>query len=133
MPNQKLKPFFFQFSDLESFYDAIDKDPMITALYDFSEDCIDSSVNWDEWLKLWRQIGFNYLIIKRFKGRKLSKRDQLRRDLAIYRLYKMDVPFKLLSAVTGFTPYYLRKKVGKVFGILCSADNQCPFHSYFKK
>jgi len=59
--------------------------------------------------------------------------NNLRRDLAIYRLYRYcDVSPKEIAKFLKKKDTWVRERIGKIFKMLCLADKQCLFRDYFQ-
>jgi len=73
------------------------------------------------------QVEKNLTILANIKEDR-TQQNLLRRDFAIYRLYRYcDIPTKELSAITGTKEVYIRDIIGRVFKALCQSDEACVF------
>jgi len=121
----------------EQFFEAIHENSLFEELYSFvSGGKIVYEEDWKKLSPVWKQIGFNYCIIrnlnpKRKRGR-LNSISQLRRDLAIYRLYRyQNIPMELLAKICQQNKSYLQNIIGRIFKMLCINDEKCVFRNYF--
>ena len=122
------------------FFEAVNQDPLFKAL---SECIIDRvtfryrATDWTKFMAIWKQIGFNYCIIRnlnskiRGKGKSMLK---LRRNLAIYRLYRyQNIPIKLLIKICQRRRERVMCIIGSVFRMFCMADEKCVLRKYLRK
>jgi len=83
---------------------------------------------------IYRHQELNKAILEKFRGKRLknSSIDNLRRNLAIYRLYQYcDVPIRLIRAYAGLSASRIRDIIGSTFRLLCMSDTSCIFRPLF--
>ena len=124
----------------QKFFEAINKDPLFKAL----SECILGRVtyryratDWKKFMAIWKQIGFNYCIIRNLNSKTRGSGKsmiRLRRNLAIYRLYRyQNIPIKLLIKICQRRREWVMWIIGSVFRMLCMADEKCVLRKYLRK
>jgi len=80
-----------------------------------------------------QQKKMNYQIIHQLRDLpRPHSLNKLRRDLAIYRLYRYcDEPPLLIAAKMELAEQTIKQTIGSTFKLLCLTDNQCIFKPFF--
>jgi len=134
------KMFVYKIQEMNDheFFEAVNQDPLFKALAEYITDGVTfryRATDWKKFMAIWKQIGFNYCIIKNLNN-ELPKRGRckpkirLRRNLAIYRLYRyQNIPMKLLIEISSLSSGSVKRIIGEVFKMLCIADKNCVFRT----